>query len=85
MNSLTQPVLALFGMGGPEMILIFAIILLLFGGKKLPEFARGLGKSVREFKKASAEDDDAENKPNGPAVTAEAKKAEAAKTRHGSN
>lgn len=42
------------GIGGPEMVMIFLLVLLLFGGKKLPEFARGLGKSVREFKKAAA-------------------------------
>lgn len=39
--------------GGPEMILIFLAVLLLFGGKKLPELARGLGKGLREFKDAS--------------------------------
>ena len=33
---------------------IFVIVLMLFGGKKLPEFARGLGKSIREFKKAAS-------------------------------
>src|SRR6185436_8398769 len=42
------------GLGGPEMILIFVIVLVLFGGQKLPEFARGLGKTIREFKKAAA-------------------------------
>jgi TatA/E family protein of Tat protein translocase len=42
------------GLGGPEMMLIFVIVLVLFGGQKLPEFARGLGKSIREFKKAAA-------------------------------
>jgi sec-independent protein translocase protein TatA len=36
------------------MVLIFVIVLVLFGGQKLPEFARGLGKSIREFKKAAA-------------------------------
>jgi sec-independent protein translocase protein TatA len=42
------------GLGGPEMVLIFVIVLVLFGGQKLPEFARGMGKSIREFKKAAA-------------------------------
>jgi sec-independent protein translocase protein TatA len=41
--------------GMPEMIMIFVVILLLFGAKKLPELARGLGKSMGEFKKAKEE------------------------------
>ena len=41
-------------LGGSETMVIFVIVLLLFGGKKLPEFARGMGKSIREFKKAAA-------------------------------
>ena len=42
-------------LGAPEIILIFALVLILFGGKKLPEFARGLGKGLKEFKKATKE------------------------------
>lgn len=42
------------GLGGPELIMVFFVVLLLFGGQKLPELARGLGKSIREFKKATA-------------------------------
>src|SRR2546430_2475749 len=48
------PLAFIDSVGGPEMMLVFVIVLILFGGKKLPEFARGLGKSVREFKKAAA-------------------------------
>ena len=45
-----------FGSIGPtELIIIFVIILLIFGGKKLPELAKGLGKGIREFKKATRE------------------------------
>ena len=47
--------LAFFGLGTPEIIAILVIVFLLFGAKKLPEFARGLGKSLGEFKKAKSE------------------------------
>jgi len=46
-------VLLFLNMGTPELMLIMFAILLLFGGKKLPELARGLGKGIREFKDAS--------------------------------
>lgn len=42
----------MFGMGPWELLLIFLAILLLFGAKRLPELAQGLGKGIREFKKA---------------------------------
>jgi sec-independent protein translocase protein TatA len=41
--------------GGWEVVVIFAVILLLFGAKKLPELARGLGQGIKEFKKATRE------------------------------
>jgi sec-independent protein translocase protein TatA len=41
--------------GMPEMIVIFIIILLLFGAKKIPDLARGFGKATGEFKKAKEE------------------------------
>ncbi|WP_207421975.1 twin-arginine translocase TatA/TatE family subunit [Desertivirga brevis] len=46
-------VLLFLNIGTPELILILGVVLLLFGGKKMPELARGLGKGIREFKDAS--------------------------------
>ena len=43
----------LFTMGGPEWLLIALVVLLLFGGKKIPELMKGLGKGMKEFKDAS--------------------------------
>jgi sec-independent protein translocase protein TatA len=77
MNSLFEPVAGVFGLGGPELLLIFAVILLLFGAKRLPELAKGLGRSVKEFKKASTE---AEEEIRQAAEAEAAKKPEATKT-----
>jgi len=43
------------GIGFQELLVILLIVLLLFGAKRLPEFARALGKGIREFKKAASE------------------------------
>ena len=67
----------LFGLGAPELIVILIILLVLFGGSKLPSLAKGLGQSVKEFKKASKEAEEATDDTPKPA---EAKKPEAAKT-----
>ena len=45
--------LLFLNLGTPEILVIMFVVLLLFGGKKLPELARGLGKGIREFKDAS--------------------------------
>lgn len=47
--------LAVFGLGGGELVLVIVAILILFGAKRIPEFAKGLGKGINEFKKASRE------------------------------
>ncbi|AXX91273.1 twin-arginine translocase TatA/TatE family subunit [Malaciobacter molluscorum LMG 25693] len=44
--------------GGMEWVLIALVILLLFGGKKIPELAKGLGSGIKNFKKAVKEDDE---------------------------
>lgn len=46
-------ILGMFNLGGGEIFLIIAVVLLLFGGKKIPELAKGLGRGIREFKDAS--------------------------------
>ncbi len=42
------------GLGGTEIMLIVLVLLLFFGGKRIPELAKGLGKGIREFKDASS-------------------------------
>jgi sec-independent protein translocase protein TatA len=49
------PLLALLGLGTPELLLVFGALLLLFGGSKLPSLAKGIGQSLREYRKAAAE------------------------------
>jgi sec-independent protein translocase protein TatA len=41
------------GLGAPEIIIILVIVLLMFGGKKIPELMKGLGKGIKDFKDAS--------------------------------
>lgn len=59
-----HPIMA-FGMpSGPDLIILLVIVLVLFGAKRLPELARGLGQSVNEFKKAKDEFDKEVAKPS---------------------
>lgn len=59
-------------LGPMEIILVVAVLLLLFGGKKIPELMRGLGQGIKEFKKASRiEDDSPEVKKDQGAISKE--------------
>ena len=52
-------ILTILGMiGAPQIILIIAVVLLLFGGRKIPELMKGLGSGIKEFKNATKEEDD---------------------------
>ena len=56
---------ALLGLSGTELLVVLVVILVLFGAKRIPEFAKGLGKGINEFKKASRDVTDAiENESN---------------------
>lgn len=80
----TNAVIALFGpLGWPEITVIIIVFILLFGAKKLPELARGVGKSIKEFKKATSNIEEEvrsaieeEPKPTAPKPTATPKETE---------
>jgi TatA/E family protein of Tat protein translocase len=64
----TLPSFLAFGIpSGPDLIILLVIVLVLFGAKRLPELARGLGQSVNEFKKAKDEFDKEVSKPSASA------------------
>ena len=48
----------------PEILVILAIVILMFGAKKLPELARGIGQGIKEFKKGAAETPEEQKKRN---------------------
>ncbi|MEO8440109.1 MAG: twin-arginine translocase TatA/TatE family subunit [Spartobacteria bacterium] len=64
--------------GGPDLIIILLIVLVLFGAKKLPELAKGMGQAVKEFQKAKDEfSDELHNAGNTPADKPDVRKADA--------
>jgi sec-independent protein translocase protein TatA len=64
MSTLASSVLAIWGVGPTELIIILVILLLLFGGAKLPALAKGLGQSIKEFKNAAKDEPKEEKKPD---------------------
>ena len=55
-------ILIILGMiGAPQIILIIAVVLLLFGGRKIPELMKGLGSGIKEFKNATKEEEKTSN------------------------
>jgi sec-independent protein translocase protein TatA len=64
------PLAAILGLGGPELMIILVILLLLFGGAKLPSLAKGLGQSIKEFKNAAKDDPKEEKKADTTAPKA---------------
>ncbi|MFZ7125558.1 MAG: twin-arginine translocase TatA/TatE family subunit [Desulfobacterales bacterium] len=63
----------MFGIGMPELIIILVIILIIFGAGKLPEIGAGMGKAIKSFKTATA-DDDKDKKDKEPDKIEENKK-----------
>lgn len=67
---------AFFNLGAPEIILIVFVVLLLFGGKKIPELMKGIGKGVRSFRQGMSEiGDEIQNGPDPKPTAAPAPKA----------
>ncbi len=67
----------MFGLGTTELIIIFAIILLLFGAPRIPKIASALGKSIKEFKKSTTEDDDSASEEDSDSNNKSKKKSKA--------
>ena len=56
----------MFGIGFPELIIILVIVLVMFGANKLPEIVAGMGKAIKNFKKATNEPDEIDITPGKP-------------------
>lgn len=56
----------LFGLGFQELVVIFLIVMVLFGATKVPQLMRGLGQGIKEFKTAVKDDEDSKSSPELP-------------------
>jgi sec-independent protein translocase protein TatA len=56
----------ILGLGVPELIIILVVLLLIFGGKKLPELARSVGTSIKELRSGAGDDSHANSSDNKP-------------------
>ena len=64
----------MLGLGMQELVIIFLIIMVLFGASRLPEIGSGIGKAIRNFKKATSEQDEIDVTPKKPVEDAKSGK-----------
>jgi sec-independent protein translocase protein TatA len=58
LRALSKEGIIMLGLGGPELTIVLVIVLILFGGAKVPQLMKGLGEGMKEFRKATREEDD---------------------------